>query len=53
MVRNMWFAAALAAASSAALPARAQESELSKIREEIRQMKDAYERRIEALEATK
>jgi hypothetical protein len=41
---------ALAVAWSAPLPANAQDAELMKIREEIRQMKDAYEKRIQALE---
>jgi hypothetical protein len=50
MVRSIWFAAAFAAAMGAALPAQAQDPELTKIRDEIRQMKEAYERRIEALE---
>jgi hypothetical protein len=46
----MWCAMALAVASIAALPARAQDAELAKIREEIRQLKEVYERRIQALE---
>ena len=50
MHRTMWCATALAVALSAALPARAQDAELSKIREEIRQLRDSYERRIQALE---
>ena len=41
MIRSMWCVAALAAAS-ASLPAYAQDAELSKIRDEIRQLKDAY-----------
>jgi hypothetical protein len=41
---------ALAMAWGAPFAARAQDSELSKIRDEIRQMKEAYEKRIEALE---
>ncbi|TAK45219.1 MAG: hypothetical protein EPO29_02020 [Betaproteobacteria bacterium] len=41
---------ALALAWSASLPARAQDAELSRIREEIRQLKEAYERRIQGLE---
>jgi hypothetical protein len=49
MIRSMWCAAALAAAG-VSLPAYAQDAELSKIREEIRQLKEAYERRIETLE---
>ena len=50
MVRNMWLAAAFAVAMSAALPACAQDAELSKIRDEIKQLREAYEKRIEALE---
>jgi len=50
MIRSMWCAMALAVASGAALPAHAQDAELTKIREEIRQLKEAYERRIQALE---
>ena len=49
MIRSMWCAAALAAAG-VSLPAYAQDAELSKIREEIRQLKESYERRIETLE---
>ncbi|HEV8097078.1 MAG TPA: hypothetical protein VGP71_15215, partial [Burkholderiales bacterium] len=49
MIRSMWCAAALAAAS-ASLPAHAQDAELSKIREEIRQLREAYESRIQKLE---
>jgi hypothetical protein len=41
---------AFAVASGAWLPARAQDAELSKIREELRQLREAYEKRIEALE---
>jgi len=41
---------AFAVALSAPLAAGAQDAELSKIREELRQLKDAYERRIQALE---
>jgi len=51
MYRMLMCAMAFAVAMSAPLAGRAQDSELSKIREEIRQMKDAYEKRIEALEA--
>ena len=43
-------AMALAVAWCAPLPVRAQDAELGKIREEIRQLKDAYERRIQGLE---
>jgi hypothetical protein len=46
----MWCAMALAVAFGAALPARAQDAELTKIREEIRQLREAYEKRIQALE---
>lgn len=47
---KMLCAMALAVAWSGALPARAQDAELTKIREEIRQLKEAYEKRIQALE---
>ena len=50
MYRKTLCAMALAVAWSAPLAARAQDAELSKIRDEIRQMKEAYEKRIEALE---
>src|SRR5258705_7250401 len=50
MHRNLLCAMAVAVAWGVALPARAQDTELSKIRDEIRQMRDAYEKRIEALE---
>jgi hypothetical protein len=50
MHRTMLCAMAFAVASSAPLPARAQDAELSKIREEIRQLRESYERRIQALE---
>ena len=50
MQRISWCAMALAVAMGAALPARAQDSELTKIREELRQLRDAYESRIQALE---
>jgi hypothetical protein len=50
MYRKTLCAMALAVAWSAPLTGRAQDAELTKIREEIRQMKDAYERRIQALE---
>lgn len=43
-----WLAAAMTLAFAGAVPA--QESELAKIREEILQLKQAYERRIETLE---
>jgi predicted component of type VI protein secretion system len=45
--RNL-IAAAIALAFAGA--AQAQDAELAKIREEIRQMKESYERRIETLE---
>jgi hypothetical protein len=45
----MWCVAALAA-GGASLPVYAQDTELSKIREEIRQLRDSYENRIQALE---
>lgn len=50
MFRSMCCATVLAVAASAALPARAQDPELEKIRAEIRQLRDAYESRIQALE---
>lgn len=50
MHRKTLCAMVLAVAWSAPLPARAQDAELSKIREEIRQLKDAYEKRIQGLE---
>jgi len=50
MIRSMCVAAAFAVAWSIPSGARAQVSELSKLREEIRQMKDDYEKRIQALE---
>jgi len=50
MIRGICVAAAFAVAWSISLGARAQDSELSKLRDEIRQMKDDYEKRIEALE---
>jgi hypothetical protein len=46
----MLCAMALAVAWSAPLPARAQDADLTQIRAEIRQLKDAYEKRIQALE---
>lgn len=48
MFRRTLIAAAIALAYAA--PASAQEAELAKIREEIKQMKEGYERRIDALE---
>ena len=48
MFRRTLIAAAIAMAMAG--PAPAQEAELAKIREEIRQMKEGYERRIDALE---
>ena len=50
MHRKTLCAMALAVAWSAPLSVRAQDAELAKIRDEIRQMKEAYEKRIEALE---
>jgi hypothetical protein len=41
---------AMAVALAFSCPAAAQDAELAKIREEIKQMKDAYERRIQTLE---
>ncbi len=41
---------AVAAACAFAAPALAQDADLAKIREEIKQMKDGYEQRIQALE---
>jgi hypothetical protein len=43
-------AAAVTLAFAAPLPALAQDAELAKIREEIRQMKEGYEKRIQTLE---
>ena len=50
MYRMLLCAAVFAVAWSAPLVARAQDAELSKIREELRQLKEVYERRIHALE---
>ena len=50
MQREMLCAMAFVVASSTVLPARAQDAELTKIREEIRQLREAYEKRIDALE---
>ena len=50
MHRKLLCAMALAVAWSAPLPARAQDAELSKIREELKQLKEVYEQRIQALE---
>ena len=50
MHRTMLCATAFVVAWSAALPARAQDAELTKIREELRQLREAYESRIQALE---
>jgi hypothetical protein len=50
MYRTLLCATAFAVAWSAPQAARAQDAELAGIREEIRQMKDAYEKRISALE---
>ena len=48
MFKSQLIAAAVVLAF--AHPARAQESELSKIREEIKQLKEGYEKRIQTLE---
>ena len=48
MLKRKWIA--LAAAYACAVPALAQDAELAKIREEIRQMKEGYEKRIQTLE---
>ena len=50
MHRTLLCAMAFAVASGAPLAAHAQDAELSKIREELRQLKEVYERRIQALE---
>ncbi len=50
MHRKTLCAMAMAVAWSAPLSARAEDAELMKIRDEIRQLKEAYEKRIEALE---
>lgn len=50
MQKTVVFAMALALACSAPLAARAQDSELAKLREEVRQLRQAYESRIQALE---
>jgi hypothetical protein len=50
MYRKTLCAMALAVAWSAPLSARAEDAELVKIRDEIRQLKESYEKRIEALE---
>ncbi len=50
MYRKTLCAMALAVAWSTPPSARAEDTELMKIRDEIRQMKEAYEKRIEALE---
>jgi hypothetical protein len=50
MHRKTLIAMALAVAWGAPMTARAQDAELSKIRDEIRQIREAYEKRIEALE---
>jgi hypothetical protein len=46
MVRQLWLAAAFAVATSAALPARAQDAELSQLREELKRL----QQRIDDLE---
>jgi hypothetical protein len=50
MHRTTLIAAALAVAWGAPLPGHAQDSELSRLREEVRQLRQAYESRIQALE---
>ena len=50
MSRSMMCATALAVAICASLPAAAQDAELAKIRAEIKQLRDAYENRIQTLE---
>lgn len=48
--RKLFAAAATLAFAAAPLPGLAQDAELAKIREEIKQMKDAHEKRIQTLE---
>ncbi len=50
MFRRVWSVTAFVVAVGAPPQAVAQEAELAKIREEIRQLKEAYENRIQALE---
>lgn len=50
MYRKTLCAVAIAVAGSAPLSTLAEDAELIKIREEIRQLRDAYEKRIQALE---
>ena len=50
MFKRNLFAAAATFAFAAPLPGLAQDAELAKIREEIKQLKDAYEKRIQTLE---
>src|SRR5262245_58097661 len=50
MFRRMWSVTAFAVAVSAPFQAAAQDAELAKIREEIRQLREAYESRIQTLE---
>jgi hypothetical protein len=50
MYRKMLYAMAIAVAWSTPLAVRAEDAELSKIREEIRQLREVYEQRIQALE---
>lgn len=50
MYRRLLCGMAFAVALSAPLASRAQDTELGKIREELRQLKEVYERRIQALE---
>ena len=50
MLKANLTAIAVVVAWAASLPALAQDAELGKIREEIRQMKEGYEKRIQELE---
>src|SRR5436190_22798023 len=50
MRRQLLCAVAMALAWSAPLTGRAQDAELAKLREEVRQLKQAYESRLQALE---
>ena len=50
MFRGICAVAALVVAATASFPAHAQADDLTKIREEIKQLRDAYESRIQALE---
>jgi len=50
MLRKTLCAMALVVAWGAPLAARAQDADLAKLRDEVRQLKESYERRIDALE---